>query len=84
MALPEGLSSKMKTFQVSQNSFSLHNTLIYMPTTFSLQAVNDLPVFLKGGPADKALFGITVGLCGLGLVSIVHMIYTMGFTKKKA
>lgn len=55
-----------------------------MPTTFSLQAVNDLPVFLKGGPADKALFGITVGLCGLGLVSIVHMIYTMGFTKKKA
>ncbi|BFF96027.1 cytochrome c oxidase subunit 7A1 mitochondrial [Drosophila madeirensis] len=62
MALPEGLSSKMKVFQ----------------------AVNDVPVFLKGGPIDKALFGITAGLCGIGLISIVHMIYTMGFAKKKA
>ncbi|XP_030384502.1 cytochrome c oxidase subunit 7A1, mitochondrial [Scaptodrosophila lebanonensis] len=50
----------------------------------TFQAANDLPVFLKGGPVDKALFGITVGLCGIGLVSIVHMIYTMGFAKKKA
>ncbi|XP_064540851.1 cytochrome c oxidase subunit 7A1, mitochondrial [Drosophila montana] len=62
MALPEGLASKMKTFQ----------------------AHNDLPVFLKGGPPDKILFGITAALCGVGLVSIVHMIYTMGFSKKKA
>ncbi|EDW11102.1 cytochrome c oxidase subunit 7A1, mitochondrial [Drosophila mojavensis] len=50
----------------------------------TFQAVNDLPVFLKGGPADKALFGITAALCGVGLISIAHMIYTMGFSKKKA
>ncbi|XP_034472415.1 cytochrome c oxidase subunit 7A1, mitochondrial [Drosophila innubila] len=50
----------------------------------TFQAINDLPVHLKGGPADKVLFGITAALCGVGLVSIVHMIYTMGFSKKKA
>ncbi|XP_054741895.1 cytochrome c oxidase subunit 7A1, mitochondrial [Anastrepha obliqua] len=48
------------------------------------QANNDLPVFLKGGPADKILFGLTVGLCGLGIVSILEMVYTMGFKKKAA
>ncbi|XP_037912098.1 cytochrome c oxidase subunit 7A1, mitochondrial-like [Hermetia illucens] len=48
------------------------------------QAKNDLPVFLKGGPFDRALFGTTMVLCGIGLVSIVHMIYTMGFKKKNA
>ncbi|XP_053959077.1 cytochrome c oxidase subunit 7A1, mitochondrial [Anastrepha ludens] len=48
------------------------------------QAHNDLPVFLKGGPADKILFGLTVGLCGLGIVSILEMVYTMGFKKKAA
>ncbi|XP_002037533.2 cytochrome c oxidase subunit 7A1, mitochondrial [Drosophila sechellia] len=62
MALPDGLSNKMKVFQ----------------------AVNEVPVFLKGGPADKILFGITAGLCGLGIVSFVHLVYTMGFAKKKA
>ncbi|KAJ6649887.1 Glutathione hydrolase-like YwrD proenzyme [Pseudolycoriella hygida] len=29
------------------------------------QAKNGIPVFLKGGPMDKVLFGITVGACGL-------------------
>ncbi|XP_065357612.1 cytochrome c oxidase subunit 7A1, mitochondrial [Calliphora vicina] len=46
------------------------------------QAKSDLPVFLKGGPADKALFGLTMGLCVIGLMSIVHMTYTLGFKKK--
>ncbi|XP_020805960.1 cytochrome c oxidase subunit 7A1, mitochondrial [Drosophila serrata] len=45
---------------------------------------NELPVFLKGGPADKILFGITAGLCGVGIISFVHLVYTMGFAKKKA
>ncbi|KAH8377865.1 hypothetical protein KR093_007549 [Drosophila rubida] len=81
MALPEGLAGKMKTFQVGFPVIAIN----YRPhlETF-LQAVNDLPVFLKGGPADKVLFGVTAALCGVGLVSIVHMIYTMGFAKKKA
>ncbi|XP_037821784.1 cytochrome c oxidase subunit 7A1, mitochondrial [Lucilia sericata] len=47
------------------------------------QAKNDLPVFLKGGPADKALFGLTVGLCGIGILSILQMVYTLGFKKKQ-
>ncbi|XP_037927790.1 cytochrome c oxidase subunit 7A1, mitochondrial [Teleopsis dalmanni] len=46
------------------------------------QAKNDLPVFLKGGPADKILFGITIACCGLGLMGIVQMAYQMGFKKK--
>ncbi|KAM7351339.1 cytochrome c oxidase subunit 7A-like 2 [Cochliomyia hominivorax] len=46
------------------------------------QAKSDLPVFLKGGPADKALFGLTMGLCGLGILGILQMVYTMGFKKK--
>ncbi|KAI8129977.1 hypothetical protein FF38_04656 [Lucilia cuprina] len=47
------------------------------------QAKNDLPVFLKGGPADKALFGLTVGLCGIGILSILQMVYSLGFKKKQ-
>ncbi|XP_075153134.1 cytochrome c oxidase subunit 7A-like 2 [Haematobia irritans] len=46
------------------------------------QAKSPLPVFLKGGPADKVLFGLTVGLCGIGLIGILDMVYTMGFKKK--
>lgn len=34
------------------------------------------------GPLDKGLFGLTVALCGVGLLSIAHLVYTMGFTKK--
>lgn len=32
---------------------------------------------------DKVLFGITVAGCGLGLLGLAHMVYTMGFTKKQ-
>ncbi|XP_018787540.1 PREDICTED: cytochrome c oxidase subunit 7A1, mitochondrial [Bactrocera latifrons] len=48
------------------------------------QAHNDVPVFLKGGPADKVLFGLTVGLCGLGIIGMLQMVYTLGFKKKSA
>ncbi|XP_055850884.1 cytochrome c oxidase subunit 7A1, mitochondrial [Episyrphus balteatus] len=48
------------------------------------QAPSDVPVFLKGGPADKFLFGLTVALCGLGLLNIVKMTYDLGFKKKSA
>ncbi|KXJ82761.1 cytochrome c oxidase subunit 7A1, mitochondrial [Aedes albopictus] len=48
------------------------------------QAKNELPVFLKGGPADKVLYLTTVALCGVGILGIVRVIYTMGFAKKKA
>ncbi|XP_065079008.1 cytochrome c oxidase subunit 7A1, mitochondrial [Ochlerotatus camptorhynchus] len=50
----------------------------------TFQAKNELPVFLKGGPADKVLFMTTVALCGVGLLGIVRFVYSMGFAKKKA
>ena len=37
--------------------------------------------FNLSGAADKALFGTTVGLCGLGLLGIAHLIYTMSVKK---
>ena len=42
-----------------------------------------MPVFLKGGPADKALFSVTMGLCGLGLLGILQLVYDLGFKKKQ-
>ncbi|EAT42461.1 AAEL006000-PD [Aedes aegypti] len=50
----------------------------------TFQAKNELPVFLKGGPIDKVLFMTTMALCGVGILGIVRVIYTMGFAKKKA
>ncbi|XP_055638781.1 cytochrome c oxidase subunit 7A1, mitochondrial-like [Toxorhynchites rutilus septentrionalis] len=47
------------------------------------QAKNDLPVFLKGGPVDKALYFTTVALCGLGLLGIIRYVYSAGFASKK-
>lgn len=46
------------------------------------KAPNNLPVWQKGGQSDKILFGITVAGCGVGLLNFIHMVYTMGFTKK--
>ncbi|CRL01073.1 CLUMA_CG014371, isoform A [Clunio marinus] len=45
------------------------------------QARNGLPVFLKGGPFDKILFGTTVFLCGVGLLMSAEFIYSL--SKKK-
>uniref|UniRef100_A0A1B0FCU9 Uncharacterized protein n=2 Tax=Glossina TaxID=44049 RepID=A0A1B0FCU9_GLOMM len=49
----------------------------------TFQAKNDLPVFLKGGPADKMLYGLTMGLCGVGLLGIVKLLWDLGFKKKQ-
>lgn len=40
------------------------------------QRDNDLPVFLKGGPADVILYRLTLLLCALGLVGVVQTIYS--------
>ncbi|XP_059617081.1 cytochrome c oxidase subunit 7A1, mitochondrial-like [Phlebotomus argentipes] len=48
------------------------------------QEPNGVPVFLKGGPLDKVLFGTTVFLCGVGILCFANMVYTMGFKKKQA
>ncbi|XP_052893975.1 cytochrome c oxidase subunit 7A1, mitochondrial [Anopheles moucheti] len=50
----------------------------------TFQAKNELPVFLKGGPADKILFGVTASLCVVGVLGIFKMVYDLGFAKKKA
>ncbi|KAL9923837.1 cytochrome c oxidase subunit 7A-like 2 isoform 2-T2 [Glossina fuscipes fuscipes] len=69
--------------------FSLHNQrTMALPENLAkkmqtFQANNNLPVFLKGGPADKMLYGITMGLCGVGLLGIVKLLYDLGFKKKQ-
>lgn len=49
---------------------------------FYLQAKNNLPVFLKGGPMDRVLFGTTLVLCAVGLVGFGKMTWDLGFAKK--
>lgn len=49
----------------------------------TFQAKNELPVFLKGGPMDKALYLTTVALCGIGLLGIARFIWSAGFAEKK-
>ncbi|XP_055682835.1 cytochrome c oxidase subunit 7A1, mitochondrial-like [Lutzomyia longipalpis] len=46
------------------------------------QEPNGLPIFLKGGPFDRVLFGSTVFLCGVGVLFFANFVYTMGFKKK--
>uniref|UniRef100_A0A336K248 CSON011198 protein n=1 Tax=Culicoides sonorensis TaxID=179676 RepID=A0A336K248_CULSO len=46
------------------------------------QAKNNLPVFLKGGPVDRVLFGTTVACCALGLLGVGKLVYELGFKKK--
>ncbi|XP_058453966.1 uncharacterized protein LOC131431980 [Malaya genurostris] len=50
----------------------------------TFQAKSTLPIFLKGGPADRVLFLTTVGLCGIGFLGCLQFIYSMGFSGKKS
>lgn len=47
------------------------------------QRQNGVPIHLKGGLADRLLFGLTVGLIGLGLLNHVVTYYGMMYPKKK-
>ncbi|KAL1381846.1 hypothetical protein pipiens_013304 [Culex pipiens pipiens] len=49
----------------------------------TFQAKNEIPVFLKGGPADKALFLTTVALCGIGILGVLRFVWSAGFASKK-
>lgn len=80
--LPDSLRKSMKLFQVKVQFSNLNLRNNWTDSFF--QAKNELPVFLKGGPADKVLYLTTVALCGVGILGIVRVIYTMGFAKKKA
>ncbi|XP_055594523.1 cytochrome c oxidase subunit 7A1, mitochondrial [Uranotaenia lowii] len=62
-------------------SNNLPESLVKKMKTF--QAHNDIPVFLKGGPADKVLFMTTAALCGVGIIGILRFIYSAGFATKK-
>ncbi|KAK7791619.1 hypothetical protein R5R35_014690 [Gryllus longicercus] len=46
------------------------------------QLADGVPVHLKGGPLDKVLFTITVGLCLVGLGLSANMFYGMSYPKK--
>lgn len=84
MALPEKLLKNYEKFQVNFSKKNLISTVLcknYIHLIF--KAKNNIPVYLKGGPMDKVLFGITVAGCALGILGMVHMVYTMGFAKKQ-
>ncbi|PSN31686.1 hypothetical protein C0J52_24644 [Blattella germanica] len=36
----------------------------------------------QGGPMDRALFGVTLALCAVGLVGSLHTLYVMAYPKK--
>lgn len=51
-------------------------------TMTRFQLKDGTPVFLKGGPLDKALFGLTVGLCVVGVSLVFKTIYDLSYPKK--
>lgn len=46
------------------------------------QQDNGVPIFLKNGASDQALFYLTIGLAGLGLVNVAAYIYHSAFPSK--
>jgi hypothetical protein len=46
------------------------------------QKKDGVPVYLKGGPLDKVLFGITVALCVIGTAASIQTLYVMSYPKK--
>lgn len=39
-------------------------------------------VHFKGGPVDKALYGLTLALCGVGLIYSLQTLYVLSYPKK--
>ncbi|XP_047002061.1 cytochrome c oxidase subunit 7A-related protein, mitochondrial-like [Schistocerca americana] len=46
------------------------------------QKRDGVPVHLKGGPMDRALFGLTVALCAIGLFESFRFYYIMSTPRK--
>lgn len=47
------------------------------------QLPNGLPVHIKGGPVDKALFYLTGLVCTVGLIECFHVYFVLSFPQKK-
>ncbi|XP_044732974.1 cytochrome c oxidase subunit 7A, mitochondrial-like isoform X2 [Chrysoperla carnea] len=47
------------------------------------QRKDGLPVFLKGGPVDKVLFGLTMSLCAVGVALSFKVYYDLSYPKKQ-
>jgi hypothetical protein len=58
----------------------LLHILIYFYCVF--QKKDGVPVYLKGGPVDKVLFGITLALCVYGTAASLQMLYVLSYPKK--
>jgi len=48
------------------------------------QVDNGVLVHLKGGPVDRILYMITIGICGYGLLLCGKLYFDLSFPKKKA
>lgn len=84
--VPPDIAKKMEIFQViirNENCF-LYSVKEFEDRNqcFYFKAKNNLPVHIKGGPADKVLLGVTVALIGVGLVSSAKLIYDLACPKK--
>uniref|UniRef100_A0A6M2DGY7 Putative cytochrome c oxidase subunit viia n=1 Tax=Xenopsylla cheopis TaxID=163159 RepID=A0A6M2DGY7_XENCH len=53
------------------------------PIQEKFQIDNGVPVHLKGGPFDKVLYQITMGLCVVATCISAKMIYELAFPKKQ-
>ncbi|XP_076050797.1 cytochrome c oxidase subunit 7A, mitochondrial-like [Oratosquilla oratoria] len=47
------------------------------------QIPNNLPVHIRGGPTDKILYGLTAGICAVGLIHCFKVYYDLSFPKKQ-
>lgn len=46
------------------------------------QKPDGVPIHLKGGPMDKGLYFVTLGLCLVGVIGCMHTVYKFGFPQK--
>jgi len=78
--LDEKLKKNMELFQVKiQTSFSPP----LMSVMWRLQKADGVPVHLKRGQPDKILFGVTIGLMMVGIVSVFNLVYKLAVPKKQ-
>ncbi|XP_018573711.1 cytochrome c oxidase subunit 7A1, mitochondrial [Anoplophora glabripennis] len=72
--------SRWNPFQQSSSKRFLSDSLKNKFTKFQIE--DGIPVYLKGGFADKILFGISSTLCAFGIADGIYFLLSMAFPKK--
>lgn len=73
------LKEIQKLYQVSalKQMFEFQKAPIQWSLPFRLQKNDGLPIHLKRGASDKALYYFIFGLCGVGLVGVADFFYSL-------